>query len=86
LTLVAKCKILLSRRYFCTEDAGGFETGVSVTAHRDTLDGVFDPVFGTVSDSVFDSVRRGLVPAHIYNDKELFALEKGGCSAGRGRS
>jgi phenylpropionate dioxygenase-like ring-hydroxylating dioxygenase large terminal subunit len=25
---------------------------------------------------VFDNVRRGLIPAHIYNDKELFALEK----------
>lgn len=25
---------------------------------------------------VFDNVRRGMIPAHIYNDKELFALEK----------
>ncbi|AFC44557.1 aromatic-ring-hydroxylating dioxygenase subunit alpha [Mycobacterium intracellulare] len=25
---------------------------------------------------VFENVRRGMIPAHIYNDKELFALEK----------
>ncbi|WP_145013301.1 aromatic ring-hydroxylating dioxygenase subunit alpha [Mycobacterium marseillense] len=25
---------------------------------------------------VFDNVRRGMIPAHIYNDRELFALEK----------
>ena len=25
---------------------------------------------------VFDNVRRGMIPAHIYNDAELFALEK----------
>ena len=25
---------------------------------------------------VFDNVRRGMIPAHIYNDKELFELEK----------
>lgn len=25
---------------------------------------------------VFDNVRRGMIPAHIYNDSELFALEK----------
>jgi phenylpropionate dioxygenase-like ring-hydroxylating dioxygenase large terminal subunit len=25
---------------------------------------------------VFDNVRRGMIPAHIYNDKEIFALEK----------
>ena len=25
---------------------------------------------------VFESVRRGMIPAHIYNDKELFELEK----------
>ncbi|OBI44343.1 aromatic-ring-hydroxylating dioxygenase subunit alpha [Mycobacterium kyorinense] len=25
---------------------------------------------------VFDNVRRGMVPAHIYNDDEIFALEK----------
>ncbi|SOJ54649.1 Biphenyl 2,3-dioxygenase subunit alpha [Mycobacterium simulans] len=25
---------------------------------------------------VFGTVRRGMIPAHIYNDKELFALEK----------
>lgn len=26
--------------------------------------------------SVFDDVRRGMIPAHIYNDAELFALER----------
>jgi phenylpropionate dioxygenase-like ring-hydroxylating dioxygenase large terminal subunit len=25
---------------------------------------------------VFENVRRGMIPAHIYNDKEVFALEK----------
>lgn len=25
---------------------------------------------------VFENVRRGMIPAHIYNDKDLFALEK----------
>jgi phenylpropionate dioxygenase-like ring-hydroxylating dioxygenase large terminal subunit len=25
---------------------------------------------------VFDSVRRGMIPAHIYNDREIFELEK----------
>ncbi len=35
-----------------------------MTAHRDALEGVFE------------NVRRGMVPAHIYNDKEVFALEK----------
>ncbi|MGH3725539.1 MAG: Rieske 2Fe-2S domain-containing protein [Mycobacterium sp.] len=29
-----------------------------------------------MSDTVFDSVRRGLIPAHIYNDREIFELEK----------
>lgn len=28
------------------------------------------------SNAVFDNVRRGMIPAHIYNDAELFALEK----------
>lgn len=28
-----------------------------------------------VSD-LFENIRRGMIPAHIYNDKELFALEK----------
>ena len=27
-------------------------------------------------DGVFTSVRDGMIPAHIYNDSELFALEK----------
>ena len=27
-------------------------------------------------DTVLGNVRRGMIPAHIYNDKELFALEK----------
>jgi phenylpropionate dioxygenase-like ring-hydroxylating dioxygenase large terminal subunit len=27
-------------------------------------------------DAVFENVRRGMIPAHIYNDAELFALEK----------
>ena len=25
---------------------------------------------------VLEDVRRGMIPAHIYNDKELFELEK----------
>ncbi len=39
-----------------------------MTVHRATRDGVLDPVFA--------SVRDGMIPAHIYNDGELFALEK----------
>ncbi len=27
-------------------------------------------------DAVFDDVRRGMIPAHIYNDSEIFTLEK----------
>src|ERR1044072_9446047 len=27
-------------------------------------------------EAVLEDVRRGMVPAHIYNDEELFALEK----------
>jgi phthalate 3,4-dioxygenase subunit alpha len=38
--------------------------GSSVTDHRSEL------------IEVFENVRRGMIPAHIYNDKELFALEK----------
>src|SRR6201987_6223395 len=38
--------------------------GSSVTDHRGEL------------LEVFDNVRRGMIPAHIYNDKELLALEK----------
>lgn len=30
----------------------------------------------TVLHDVFTNVRRGMIPAHIYNDAELFALEK----------
>lgn len=30
----------------------------------------------TVRSDVFANVRRGMIPAHIYNDSELFALEK----------
>lgn len=30
----------------------------------------------TDHSQVFDDVRRGMIPAHIYNDKELFELEK----------
>ena len=26
--------------------------------------------------AVFDAVRRGMIPAHIYNDAEIFSLEK----------
>ncbi|HZU47074.1 MAG TPA: aromatic ring-hydroxylating dioxygenase subunit alpha [Mycobacterium sp.] len=29
-----------------------------------------------MADRVFDSVRRGMIPAHIYNDRETFDLEK----------
>lgn len=31
---------------------------------------------GAVTDTLFDHVRRGMIPAHIYNDADLFALEK----------
>ena len=31
---------------------------------------------GTYVRGVFANVRRGMIPAHIYNDKELFTLEK----------
>jgi len=30
----------------------------------------------TEQTSVLNEVRRGMIPAHIYNDRELFALEK----------
>ncbi|GAB3033235.1 hydrogenase [Mycobacterium bourgelatii] len=30
----------------------------------------------TVQTDVFADVRRGMIPAHIYNDKDVFALEK----------
>jgi phenylpropionate dioxygenase-like ring-hydroxylating dioxygenase large terminal subunit len=30
----------------------------------------------TERSHVFDNVRRGMIPAHIYNDKDLFELEK----------
>ena len=39
-----------------------------MTVDRDACDRRLDPVFA--------SVRQGMVPAHIYNDSELFALEK----------
>ena len=39
-----------------------------MTVDRATRDGVLDPVFA--------SVRDGMIPAHIYNDGALFALEK----------
>ena len=30
----------------------------------------------TDQSSVFQDVRQGMIPAHIYNDKEIFDLEK----------
>jgi phenylpropionate dioxygenase-like ring-hydroxylating dioxygenase large terminal subunit len=29
-----------------------------------------------VSDGVFEAVRQGMIPAHIYNDREIFGLER----------
>ena len=26
--------------------------------------------------TIYDDVRRGMIPAHIYNDEEIFALER----------
>lgn len=39
-----------------------------MTDHRDACDGRLDRVVA--------NVREGMIPAHIYNDRELFALEK----------
>ncbi|VBA50903.1 Biphenyl 2,3-dioxygenase subunit alpha [Mycobacterium attenuatum] len=64
MTVAAFCTILLCRIVFCLTDNCFEELGLDVTDHSAALGGLAD------------ALRRGMVPAHIYNDKALFELEK----------
>ncbi|VBA37704.1 Biphenyl 2,3-dioxygenase subunit alpha [Mycobacterium attenuatum] len=64
MTVAAFCAILLCRIAFCLTDNCFEELGLDVTDHSAALGGLAD------------ALRRGMVPAHIYNDKALFELEK----------
>lgn len=64
MTVAAFCAILLCRIDFFFTDNCFEELGLDVTDHSAALGGLAD------------TLRRGMVPAHIYNDKALFELEK----------